>query len=78
MSKQEEWHPRHFLPNIQKSMEGGFGQVTKKLTGTLTEGLKTLMPLGALAADPLLAFGLEGIGKGWEGLKGLGTGKKET
>ena len=59
-----EFHVRHIVPNIKSSVKTGF----KELKDTLSEGVSALLPFAAMAADPLLAFGLGGLKKGFGGL----------
>ena len=58
-----EFHVRHIVPNIKSSVKTGF----KELKDTLSEGVSALLPFAAMAADPLLAFGLGGLKKGFGG-----------
>tara|TARA_Y100000593_G_scaffold93520_1_gene188644 strand:- start:1954 stop:4332 length:2379 start_codon:yes stop_codon:yes gene_type:complete len=49
-----EFHRRHIIPNLATSLKSGF----KELRNDLKEGVQALLPFAALAADPLLAFGI--------------------
>ena len=61
-----EFHRRHIIPNLKQGIKSGF----KELSDGLKEGVEALLPFAALASDPLLAFGLGGIQKGFTGLFG--------